>query len=59
MDSDVDDEDRIRELTFAASWFFAGHRNKLMFDFSLLDREAADPGERRERRLRFQWDVSF
>ena len=52
-------DDRIRELTFAANWFFAGHRNKLTLDFSLLDREAADPDERRERRLRLQWDVSF
>jgi len=52
-------DDRIQELTFAANWFFAGHRNKLTLDFSFLDREAADPAQRRERRLRLQWDVSF
>jgi phosphate-selective porin len=52
-------DDRIRELTFAANWFFAGHRNKLTLDFSFLDREAADPSEQRERRLRLQWEVSF
>jgi phosphate-selective porin len=52
-------DDRIRELTFAANWFFAGHRNKLTLDYSLLERKAADPSERRERRLRIQWDVSF
>jgi phosphate-selective porin len=52
-------DDRIRELTFAANWFFAGHRNKLTLDFSFLEREAADPAEREERRLRLQWDVSF
>jgi hypothetical protein len=62
VDSDVSEDaldDRIRELTFAANWFFAGHRNKLTLDFSLLEREAADPDEREERRLRIQWDVSF
>jgi hypothetical protein len=60
VDSDVVAvDDRIRELTFAANWFFAGHRNKLTLDFSFLDREAADPAERRERRLRLQWDASF
>ncbi len=52
-------DDLIREATFAANWFFAGHRNKLTLDLSFLDREAADPGERQETRVRLQWEVSF
>jgi phosphate-selective porin len=52
-------DDRLQELTFAANWFFAGHRNKLTLDFSFLRREANEPDERRERRLRLQWEVSF
>jgi hypothetical protein len=52
-------DDIIRELGFGANWFFAGHRNKLTFDLSFLDREAANPGERQETRVRLQWDVSF
>jgi phosphate-selective porin OprO/OprP len=51
--------DLIRELSVGANWFFAGHRNKLTLDLSVLDREAAKPGERQETRLRLQWDVSF
>jgi hypothetical protein len=52
-------DDIIRELGFGANWFFAGHRNKLTLDLSFLDREAANPGERQETRVRLQWDVSF
>jgi hypothetical protein len=52
-------DDIIRELGFGANWFFAGHRNKLTRDLSFLDREAANPGERQETRVRLQWDVSF
>ena len=55
----VDEDDLVRELSFGANWFFAGHRNKLTFDLSFLDREAAKPGERQETRVRLQWDVSF
>ena len=55
----VKGDDLIREATFAANWFFAGHRNKLTLDLSLLDREAADPDKRQETRVRLQWEVSF
>jgi hypothetical protein len=52
-------DDLIRELSFGANWFFAGHRNKLTADLSFLDREAAKPGEEKETRVRLQWEVSF
>jgi phosphate-selective porin OprO/OprP len=52
-------DDLIREATVAANWFFAGHRNKLTLDLSWIEDEAEQPGERRETRLRVQWEVSF
>jgi hypothetical protein len=52
-------DDLIREATFAANWFFSGHRNKLTLDVSFLDREAAEPEKRQETRVRIQWEVSF
>ena len=43
----------------AFSWFFAGHRNKLTFDFSRLHDCNERVGRRWENRVRLQWDVSF
>lgn len=51
--------DLLQEISVGANWFFAGHRNKLTLDFSIVERQAAPPDERRERRIRLQWDVSF
>lgn len=55
------------EYTAALNWFFAGHRNKLTLDASLLtlattsDDSGAPSGPRdvHEQRIRLQWDVSF
>jgi len=48
------------ELTFAANWFFDGHRNKLTLDVSKLELED-DVLARNvsDERVRLQWDVSF
>jgi len=57
-DEAIAGDDR-RELTFAANWFFRGHDNKLTLDVSRLELEQPGAPERREHRVRFQWDVSF
>lgn len=53
-------ENNREEYTLAANWFFAGHRNKLTFDYSYL---TIDDGllnvDDSANRVRFQWDVSF
>ncbi len=46
----------LREFTVGASWFFAGHRNKLAADASLFSADSVD-GDRG--RVRVQWDFSF
>jgi hypothetical protein len=43
----------------AFNWFFAGHRNKLTFDFSRLHDRNEEVGRRWENRIRLQWDVLF
>jgi phosphate-selective porin len=53
-------DNKRKEYTLAANWFFSGHNNKLTLDYSYLtldDRFAgiSDNGNR----IRFQWDVSF
>ena len=49
-----------REHTLVANWFFAGHNNKLTFDYSYL---TMDDGllsiNDTANRIRLQWDVSF
>ncbi len=53
-------DNKRKEYTLAANWFFAGHNNKLTVDYSYLtldDRfQAIDESTNR---IRFQWDVSF
>lgn len=51
--------DRQTETTVAVNWFFRGHRNKVTADYGWLTNDLAQPGERDERRLRLQWDVSL
>jgi hypothetical protein len=52
-------DDAEREWTLAFNWFFAGHRNKLTFDFTRLHDQNEEIGRRWENRIRLQWDVSF
>jgi len=60
VDPNVDmPNDREREPTVCANWFFAGHRNKLTVDYSWVTNEAAPVGAREQQRLRLQWDVSI
>jgi hypothetical protein len=53
------DEDRRREITAAANWFFRGHSNKITFDFSRLSLEQAAAPELVSHRARLQWDIHF
>ena len=48
--------DVLREQTVAVNWFFAGHRNKLTFDYSHLTQAGDVPPVDR---IRLQYDVSF
>ena len=49
-----------QEFTIAANWFFAGHNNKLTFDYSYLTLDDSALGEDEgDHRVRLQWDVSF
>jgi phosphate-selective porin len=57
-DDDLTDDSQT-ETTLVANWFFRGHRNKLTADYSWLTDGMAQPGERKERRVRLQWDVSL
>jgi len=52
-------DDAENEWTLVFNWFFAGHRNKLTFDFSRLHDRNEEIGRRWENRIRLQWDVSF
>ena len=52
-------DDSENEWTLVFNWFFAGHRNKLTFDFSRLHDGNAEAGRRWENRIRLQWDISF
>lgn len=50
--------DKIHEYTFAANWFFNGHRNKITLDagnYSIEEQESSAT----EWRYRLQWDISF
>ena len=51
-------DNRRRELTFGANWFFAGHRNKLTADTSRLSLETPAQ-DYSVWRVRLQWDLSF
>jgi phosphate-selective porin OprO/OprP len=58
IDRTVDNERE--EYTLAANWFFAGHNNKLTFDYSYLTLDDGLSGiNDTANRIRFQWDVSF
>jgi hypothetical protein len=52
-------DDAENEWTVVFNWFFAGHRNKLTFDFGRLHDSNEEAGRRWENRIRLQWDVSF
>jgi len=53
-------ENKRREYTIGANWFFNGHNNKLTVDLSRLTLDDGLVGlDDSENRLRFQWDVSF
>jgi len=49
------DSNTFREFTFGVNWYFAGYRNRLTADASLLDSD--EVGSRG--RVRIQWDVTF
>ena len=53
--------DKLQEFTTAINWFFAGHKNKLTLDASLLklDQPSSVGRDQHEERIRLQWDVSF
>ena len=55
------DLDNFREeYSIATNLFFAGHKNKLTFDFSYLTLDDDFTGrDLNDTRARFQWDVSF
>jgi len=60
--NNLDDENKRKEFTVGANWFFAGHNNKITADVSRLsiddpDRVAGEDED--ETRFRVQWDVSF
>ena len=49
-----------KEYTLGANWFFAGHNNKLTFDYSYLTLDDRYLGvDDTANRIRLQWDVSF
>ncbi len=53
-------ENRRKEFTIGANWFFSGHNNKLTLDFSRLSVDDRRLGlDDSENRIRLQWDVSF
>ena len=53
-------ENRRREFTIGANWFFNEHRNKLTLDFSRLEVDDRLLGlDDSGNRVRFQWDVSL
>ena len=58
VDRSVDNERN--EYTLGANWFFAGHNNKLTFDYSYLTIDDGFAGlDDSMNRFRLQWDVSF
>ena len=49
-----------QEFTIAANWFFAGHNNKLTFDYSYLTLDDdVLMTDKSTNRFRIQWDISF
>jgi hypothetical protein len=51
--------DEREEFIVAANWFFAGHDNKLTFDFSRLTLDQPEALRLVDHRIRAQWDISF
>ena len=53
-------ENKRKELTFGANWFFSGHNSKVTLDVSRL---SIDDGllatDASDSRIRLQWDVQF
>lgn len=60
---DMNEDNKRKEFTVGANWFFAGHNNKITADFSHLTLDAMDENrvnqKESEDRVRVQWDVSF
>jgi len=53
-------ENRRKEFTLGANWFFAGHNNKLTADFSHLTlKDEFNNRKVKDNRFRVQWDVSY
>jgi phosphate-selective porin OprO/OprP len=49
-----------REYTAGANWFFAGHNNKLTLDYSYLTlNDSVKSRNVSDHRTRLQWDISF
>ena len=49
-----------REYTAGANWFFAGHNNKLTLDYSYLTlNDSVASRNVSDHRTRLQWDISF
>ncbi len=60
--TDMSRDNKRKEYTVGANWFFAGHNNKITVDFSRLsiDDPFRLPGQDdSENRFRVQWDVSL
>lgn len=54
------EENERQEFTVGANWFFAGHNNKLTFDYSYLTIDDGVSGlDDSGSRFRLQWDISF
>ncbi len=48
------------EFSTAVNYFFAGHRNKLSLEFAWFEYEDDDMNlEASDKRIRFQWEISF
>lgn len=58
----LDKDNKRKEFTVGANWFFAGHNNKITADYSRLsidDPTRVAGQDKDEDRVRLQWDVSF
>lgn len=52
-------DDRRREYTAALNWFIEGHWNKVTLDATHFTLDRAGLPDRKEERVRLQWDISF
>lgn len=51
-------DDLLREYSFAGTWFFSGHLNKLTADLTFFKFDFSELTDRDQWRFRVQWDIS-